>query len=49
VAVGVQEGIERRFPHLDTTSVSVSGDDRPDSDEQAITITHGYAKAHRPD
>ena len=27
----------------------MSGDYRPDSDEQAITITHGYSKDHRPD
>jgi len=49
VAVCVQEGIELRFQHLDTTSFSLSGDYRPDSDEQAITITHGYSKDHRPD
>jgi transposase len=49
VAVCVQEGIELRFQHLDTTSVSLSGDYMPDSDEQAITITHGYSKDHRPD
>src|SRR6266536_2336320 len=49
VAVCVQEGIELRFQHLDTTSFSLSGDYMPDSDEQAITITHGYSKDHRPD
>src|SRR3989454_8334054 len=49
VAVCVQEGIELRFQHLDTTSFSLSGDYRPDSDEHAITITHGYSKDHRPD
>jgi transposase len=49
VAVCVQEGIELRFQHLDTTSFSLSGDDMPDSDAQAITITHGYSKDHRPD
>jgi transposase len=49
VAVCVREGIELRFQHLDTTSLSLSGDYRPDSDEQAITITHGYSKDHRPD
>src|SRR5438876_7364241 len=47
--VCVQEGIERRFNHLDTTSFSLSGDYVPDSDEQAITITYGYSKDHRPD
>jgi transposase len=51
LALGVcdQEGIDRRFNHLDTTSFSLSGAYVPDSDEQAITITHGYAKDHRPD
>src|SRR5712692_5333749 len=48
-AVCAQEGIEQRFHHLDTTSFSLSGDDGPESDEQAIRITHGYAKDHRPD
>ena len=38
-----------RFQHLDTTSFSLSGDYRPDSDEHAITITHGYSKDDRPD
>ena len=37
VAVCVQEGIELRFQHLDTTSFALSGDYRPDSDEQAIS------------
>ena len=44
-----QEGIEQRFHHLDTTSFSLSGDYMPESDEQAIHITHGYSKDHRPD
>ena len=48
-AVCAQEGIDLRFNHLDTTSFSLSGDYVPDSDEQAITITHGYSKDHRPD
>src|SRR5881409_892734 len=41
LALGVcdQEGIDRRFNHLDTTSFSLSGEYVPDSDEQAITIT----------
>ena len=49
LAVCVQEGIEQRFHHLDTTSFSLSGDYVPERDEQAITITHGYSKDHRPD
>jgi transposase len=49
LAVCVQEGIAQRFHHLDTTSCSLSGDYVPERDEQAITITHGYSKDHRPD
>ena len=49
LAVCAQEGIDLRFNHLDTTSVSLSGEYVPDSDERAITITHGYSKDHRPD
>src|SRR5215467_14497590 len=51
LALGVcaQEGIDCRFNHLDTTSFSLSGAYVPDSDEQAMTITHGYSKDHRPD
>src|SRR5437660_12085013 len=36
LAVCVQEGIEQRFNHLDTTSFSLTGADIPDSDEHAI-------------
>jgi transposase len=49
LVVCAQEGIEQRFHHLDTTSFSLSGDYVPESDEQAIRITHGYSKDHRPD
>src|SRR6266478_6529168 len=49
LAVCVQEGIDQRFHHLDTTSFSLSGEYAPDSDEHAIIITHGYSKDHRPD
>src|SRR5438552_9806515 len=49
LAVCSQEGIDVRFNHLDTTSFSLTGDYVPESDEQAITITHGYSKDHRPD
>src|SRR5437870_9324925 len=47
--VCLQEGIDARFNHLDTTSFSLTGDYVPDSDEHAIAITHGYSKDHRPD
>ena len=43
LALGVcdQEGIDRRFNHLDTTSFSLRGAYVPDRAEQAMTITHG--------
>jgi transposase len=47
--VCAQEGIDLRFNHLDTTSFSLSGAYVPESDEPAITITHGYSRDHRPD
>jgi transposase len=49
VAVCAQEGIDLRFNHLDTTSFALTGAYVPDSDEQAITITHGHSKDYRPD
>ena len=49
LAVCAQEGIDLRFHHLDTTSFALSGAYVPDSDEQAMTITHGYSRDHRPD
>jgi len=48
-AVCQQEAIDQRFTHLDTTSFSLTGDSVAESDQQAITITHGYSKDHRPD
>jgi len=44
-----QEGVDRRFRHVDTTTFSLHGDYVPESDEQAILITQGYSKDHRPD
>jgi len=49
LAVCEQEAIEQRFHHLDTTSFSLTGAYVPESDQQAITITHGYSKDHRAD
>ncbi len=49
LAVCGHEGINVRFNHLDTTSFALTGDDIPESDEQAIAITHGDSKDHRPD
>jgi len=49
MAICAQEGIDQRFHHLDTTRCSLTGDYVPESDEQTMAITHGYAKDHRPD
>ena len=49
LAVCQHEAIDQRFNHLDTTSFSLTGDYLPESDQQAIAITHGYSKDHRPD
>lgn len=49
LAVSQQEAIDQRFNHLDTTSFSLTGDSVPESDQQAIAITYGYSKDHRPD
>jgi len=49
LAVCQQEAIDQRFNHLDTTSFSLTGDYIPESDQQAIAITYGYSKDHRPD
>jgi transposase len=44
-----QENIDNRFNHLDTSAMSLSGEYLPDTDEQAIHITYGHSKDHRPD
>jgi transposase len=49
LAVCQPEAIDQRFSHHDTTSFSLTGDYGPESDQQAIAITHGYSKDHRPD
>jgi transposase len=49
LAVCQQEAIDQRFNHLDTTSFALTGEYVPESDQQAIAITHGYSKDHRPD
>ena len=49
-------GLDKRYGHFDTTSVSVYGDYLPPEDQQdqqepavPLTITHGYSKDKRPD
>lgn len=43
-------GIDSRFRHLDTSSFHLHGEyEREDSQENAITITHGYSRDKRPD
>src|SRR5215216_1048743 len=49
LAICAQESIDLRFTHLDTTSLALTGEYVPESDEHAIRITHGYSKDHRPD
>jgi transposase len=49
LAVCKQEGIALQFTCLDTTSFSLTGAYVPETDTQAIAITHGYSKDHRPD
>jgi transposase len=49
LAVCAHEGLELRCNHRATTSFALSGEDIPDSDEPAMTITPGDAKDHRPD
>jgi transposase len=49
LAVCHHEAIDQRFSHLDTTRFSLSGAYVPESDTQAIAITHGYSKDPRPD
>jgi transposase len=44
-----KEGIETRFRHLDSSSFSLNGEYLPDADVEAVTITHGHSKDHRPD
>ena len=44
-----QEGVDRRFRHVDTTTFSLHGAYVPETEEQAILITQGYSKDHRSD
>jgi len=44
-----QEGVEVHNNSLDSTSFSLTGGYDRQDDEQAITITHGHSKDHRPD
>ena len=42
--------IEHNFVHLDSSSFHLHGEyERDEADTQAITITHGYSRDHRPD
>lgn len=49
LAVCKKEKVDCRFNSEDTTSFSLTGEYEPDTDEQAIHITHGYSKDFRPD
>jgi transposase len=49
LAVCQQEEVVLTFTCLDTTSFSLTGAYVPETDAQAIAITYGYSKDHRPD
>ena len=49
LAVCQQERVAQTFTCLDTTSFSLTGAYVPETDTQAIALTHGYSKDHRPD
>jgi transposase len=49
LAVCAHAGLDMRFHHLDTTSVALTGESVPDRDAQAMTLTPGSSKDHRPD
>jgi len=44
-----QEQVDCSFGCEDTTSFSMTGEHLPDQNTQAVTITNGYSKDHRPD
>jgi transposase len=48
LAVCAQAGLALRFNPRDPTSLSLSGADVPARDAQAMSLTHGDARAHRP-
>ncbi|MBP6217382.1 MAG: IS1634 family transposase [Oligoflexales bacterium] len=43
------EGVNTQILSLDTTSFYVTGEKYEDTDENAVRVTHGYSKDHRPD
>jgi Domain of unknown function (DUF4277) len=49
LVVCAQAGIDLRCSHLNPTSVTLQGEDVPDSAAQALTRTSGDAQEHRPD
>jgi len=42
-------GIQHRFVHLDTTSLSVEGEYEGPEEPEVVRITHGYSRDERPD
>jgi transposase len=44
-----QEQVDLRFNSLDTSSFSLTGAYNSETDEQAVKITYGHSKDHRPD
>lgn len=41
--------ISKKFRHLDSTSIAVTGEYSRDSDEDLELVTYGHSKDHRPD
>ncbi|MBI2334052.1 MAG: IS1634 family transposase, partial [Chloroflexi bacterium] len=44
-----REAVETRYTHGDTTSFSLTGEYDRECDQQALRLTYGYSKDHRPD
>ncbi len=42
-------GVQHRFVHLDTTSLSVEGEYAKPEEPGVVRITHGYSRDKRPD
>jgi transposase len=47
--IALEQGLLTSCNHLDSTSLSVHGEYEPIEGAQAIELTHGFSKDHRPD
>ena len=48
-AVALEQGLLTRYNHLDSTSLSVHGEYEKRAGVEAIELTYGHSKDHRPD